>query len=111
MQKYLFTIKLAGKPIRVITDTEVDPYAIFATDTQTIHLHPTVIEDKELYISTLRHELMHALIYVTGVYPLISEEMQEVLIRLMDSFFYDAVETTTKQVESLLEKEATKASQ
>jgi Zn-dependent peptidase ImmA (M78 family) len=110
MRKTLFSLSVAGKKVRVVADSNVEPYAEFDPETNIIRIHPSVIENEVLFFETLRHELGHAVIHITGLFSLMSVEVQEAVIRSMDSFLFPVLPSAEKQVKLVVQKMATKPS-
>jgi Zn-dependent peptidase ImmA (M78 family) len=108
MQKSLFSLTVAGKKVRVIADSNIEPYALFDPETNIIRVHPSVTSDETLFFETIRHELGHAVMHITGLFALMSAEVQEAIIRSMDSFLFPVLPNASKQVDRAIQKMATK---
>ena len=91
------SVNVAGKKLRVKTAIGTD-LGTYSHDDATIHLHPE--QSASSARETLRHEMVHATIAISGVGYALPNGVEEALVRALDSIFFpawEAVETKLKQ--------------
>ena len=93
------SVNVAGKKLRVKTAIGTD-LGTYSHDDAIIHLHPE--QSAASARETLRHEMVHATIAISGVGYALPSGVEEALVRALDSIFFpawEAVETKLKRNE------------
>ena len=94
------SVNVAGKKLRVKTAASTENLGTYSHDDATIHLHPE--QSATSARETLRHEMVHATIAISGVGYALPNGVEEALVRALDSIFFpawEAVETKLKRNE------------
>jgi hypothetical protein len=86
----LFCLNVGGREIPVYLNDEVEPYGEFRSDVYEIHIHPDCLASKELFQRILKHECLHACIYLSGLAWGVTDDIQEMLVRMMDGMGWEA---------------------
>jgi hypothetical protein len=84
------SVQIAGYriPIR-IKDLSGDPYGQYLPDKKVIELDKGTVKDKKLLRETLRHEMVEAALFISGVSWSETYE-QEPIVRALDEIFWPA---------------------
>ena len=86
------SIRIGGKQVKINIVEDLEEYGNFTEDTLTIQLKKA---DAETMRVTLRHELMHAALSISGI-AYIDRLPEEAIVRCFDNLFFPAYEKLTK---------------
>ena len=87
------SIRIGGRQIKIIIVEDLEEYGNFHEDTLTIQLKKA---DAETMRVTLRHELMHAALSISGI-GYIDRLPEEAIVRCFDNLFFPAYDSLTKR--------------
>jgi hypothetical protein len=92
------SVQMAGYriPIR-IKDLGGDPYGQYLPDKKVIELDKDTVKDKKLLRETLRHEMVEAALFISGV-SWSEAYCQEPIVRALDEIFWPAWERVSGKV-------------
>ena len=76
------TIEVLGQTIKVEIKTLKDLYGNFSADKMTICLHDKY--DLETSIQTLLHEMLHAMLAISGQNEMLSADQEEGIVRMLE---------------------------
>jgi hypothetical protein len=89
-------ITIGGKKLTLIW-SEIDDYGSYFHDAGTIVLRSDLKDNPIEALNTLRHELMHAALAISGVGFGLDDEKEEQVVRCMDGIFFPAWEHLLEQ--------------
>lgn len=85
------SISVGGKRIAIKVNNQIDDYGQYHHDAGCIHIGKAALEDEKTTLETIRHELVHAALNISGI--AFSKKLEEeVFVRCMDSIFFPAWE-------------------
>ena len=87
------SIRIGGKQVKITIVDDLEEYGNFTEDTLTIQLKKA---DAETMRVTLRHELMHAALSISGI-AYIDRLPEEAIVRCFDNLFFPAYDSLTKR--------------
>lgn len=87
------SIRIGGRQVKITIVEDLEEYGNFTEDTLTIQLKKA---DAETMRVTLRHELMHAALSISGI-AYIDRLPEEAIVRALDSIFWPAYDSLTKR--------------
>jgi hypothetical protein len=87
------SIRIGGRQVKITIVEDLEEYGNFHEDTLTIQLKKA---DAETMRVTLRHELMHAALSISGI-AYIDRLPEEAIVRCFDNIFFPAWESTHKR--------------
>ena len=87
------SIRIGGKQVKINIVEDLEEYGNFTEDTLTIQLKKA---DAETMRVTLRHELMHAALSISGI-AYIDRLPEEAIVRCFDNLFFPAYDSLTKR--------------
>jgi hypothetical protein len=85
------SVNVAGRRLRVKIAASTDNLGTYSHDDATIQLHPE--QSQASAKETLRHEMLHATLAISGVGYALPAGVEEALVRALDSIFFPAWET------------------
>jgi len=94
------SVTVAGRRLRVKIAADTEDLGAYSHDDATIQLHSD--QSATSARETLRHEMLHATLAISGVGYALPNGVEEALVRALDSIFFpawDAVETKLKRNE------------
>lgn len=86
------SIRIGGRQVKITIVEDLEEYGNFTEDTLTIQLKKA---DAETMRVTLRHELMHAALSISGI-AYIDRLPEEAIVRCFDNLFFPAWEKLCK---------------
>jgi len=89
-------INIAGKKIHLVW-SEISDYGNYFHDEGTIVLRSSLRDNPTAVMDTLRHEMLHATLALSGVGFGMSSKLEEQVVRCMDSIFFPAWEQLLAQ--------------
>lgn len=96
----LKSVSIAGHRIPIRVKDLEDCYGQYLPDSKVIELDKRTLKDKKLLRETLRHEMIEAALYLSGV--AYSEKYeQEPIVRALDELFWPAWTTASKRLDKL----------
>lgn len=87
------SIRIGGRQVKITIVEDLEEYGNFTEDTLTIQLKKA---DAETMRVTLRHELMHAALSISGI-AYIDRLPEEAIVRCFDNLFFPAYDSLTKR--------------
>lgn len=87
------SIRIGGRQVKINIVDDLEEYGNFTEDTLTIQLKKA---DAETMRVTLRHELMHAALSISGI-AYIERLPEEAIVRCFDNLFFPAYDSLTKR--------------
>ena len=91
------SVSIGGQVVKIRVVDDLEDWGQYDYDAQTISLSGRAVAGKE-FVSTLRHEMTHAALWIGGV--AFSEGMEEeAVLRCLDSVFWPAWERVRKRLE------------
>lgn len=100
MRPMLKSVSIAGHRIPIRVKDLEDCYGQYSPDAKIIELDKHTLKDKKLLRETLRHEMVEAALYLSGV--AYSEKYeQEPIVRALDELFWPAWTTASKRLDKL----------
>jgi hypothetical protein len=95
------SVSIAGRRIPVRTrDFGGDPYGQYLPDERVIELDRLTWADPKLLRETLRHEMMEATLFLSGIGWSVAYE-QEPIVRAIDEIFWPAWERADARLRSM----------
>lgn len=94
------SVSVGGKRVRIRVIPELESWGEYHHDEAEIHLAPRTLLKAITLRETLRHELMHAALSISGVGFAESLD-QEAVIRCFDEIFFPAWDTLHKKLTDL----------
>lgn len=96
----LKSVSIAGRRIPVRVKDLEDCYGQYLPDSKVIELDRSLLKDNNHFRETLRHEMVEAALYLSGV--AYSEAYdQEPIVRALDELFWPAWTTVSKRLDKL----------
>lgn len=89
-------VKIGGREIRVVVES-MDEWGTYCHDTATITLSPKTLSKSSILRETLRHEMLHAALQISGV-GFMERYDEEPIVRCMDKIFWPAWDRVRKQL-------------
>ena len=89
-------IEIGGSKIHVVVEP-MEEWGAYCHDTSTITLSPKTIAKKSSLRETLRHEMLHASLQISGV-GFMERYDEEPIVRCMDGVFWPAWERVRKRL-------------
>lgn len=83
------SITIGGKKLSIIW-ADIEEFGTYCHDSACIALSSSLKGDAMTAMDTLRHELMHAALAISGVGFGITQEQEEQIVRCMESIFFPA---------------------
>lgn len=99
----LKSVSIAGHRIPIRVKDLDDCYGQYTPDAKVIEIDRQVIKDKKLLSETLRHEMVEATLYLSGV-AYSDTYNQEPIVRALDELFWPAWTTASKRLDKLTDK-------
>jgi len=90
------SVAICGKTIRFVYEEGMDDFGTYLHDESTIKLAGRVKQNRKLLKDTIRHEMMHAVLWITGV-AFLERFEEETLVRCMDEVFFPVWEKFCKK--------------
>lgn len=87
----LKSITVAGHRVRIKIDPNLNDWAQFDIDEKLISVSLRAMEKEEFLNDTLRHELAHAALRLSGVSFAMSNEVEEAVVRCIEQIFLPAL--------------------
>ena len=90
-------VSIGGKSISVTIDSAMESWGEYHADKGEIRLAARCLTNRKALSETLRHEMLHAALDISGLsyIPAIPEES---LVRALDSIFFPAWDAVAKQI-------------
>ncbi|CAB4156175.1 hypothetical protein UFOVP674_52 [uncultured Caudovirales phage] len=85
------SITIGGHKVSVMW-ADIEDYGTYCHDSSVIALNSNLKDDPITAMTTIRHELMHAALAVSGVGFGVTPEQEEQIVRCMESIFFPAWE-------------------
>lgn len=90
-------VAVGGKKVKIVIDNQLDDYGGYHHDQAEIRISRKALESEKDTMETLRHELVHAALAISGVS--FNERMEEeAIVRCMDSIFFPAWDRLRNQM-------------
>lgn len=86
-----FIVSIAGHRIKVEW-ADIPDYGMYMHDDKKIVLRQDLIDDSTAFVETLRHEMLHAALALSGLSFGMDDTREESLVRCIDSIFFPAWE-------------------
>lgn len=65
------------------------------TDKRVIYVNPSVCKTEKVEWTTLKHEMAHAALYVSGIAYILKGKDEEALVRMLEHILFPALEKAT----------------
>lgn len=78
------SINIMGKKVKIIYKNNNDLHGSFDGDKNIIELDKNLLNDEELYKSTLIHECIHAVLFYSGLNQLLNSKKEEAIVRALE---------------------------
>lgn len=82
-------IEIGGKKVQILW-ADIEDYGNYCHDSAYIALNSSLKGDSITAMDTLRHEMMHAALAISGVGFGITQEQEEQIVRCMETIFFPA---------------------
>ena len=92
------SVQIAGKRIRIRVKDLGDCYGQYLHDEHVIELDRETVKDKRLMLETLRHEMIEAALFLSGV-GWSERYEQEPIVRALDELFWPAWERVLLRIQ------------
>jgi hypothetical protein len=90
-------VVIGGIPIAICIDHDMEHWGEYRSDERKIILSARTLAKASTLRETLRHEMLHAALDISGV-AYLKQFDEEVLVRCIDNIFHPAWEKTRKQL-------------
>jgi len=91
------TLQVAGQDIEVRIVPDLEEYGHYDHDKRIICLAERLLDDDREFFLTLRHELIHASLSISGVAFGLTESTEEQVVRCLDGVFFPAYDNMIEQ--------------
>lgn len=91
-------LKIAGQTIKVRIEKDLDLYGCWYRDEKVIAIGKYVLMDPSQLHSTLRHEMRHAALSLSGVAHALTDIVEEQVVRCMEEIADPAIEEMEKKL-------------
>ena len=89
------SIKLGGHRIKVVIDHDTDDWGEYSRDKKIITISHKCLQNYNLFMETLRHEMVHASLDIAGISYMQNYE-EECIVRCLDNLFFPAYDQVQK---------------
>ena len=90
-------VSIGGKSISVTIDAQMESWGEYHADKGEIRLAIRCLGNAKALSETLRHEILHAALDISGL-SYIKNFEEEALVRCIDTIFFPAWDTVSKQI-------------
>ena len=90
-------VPIGGKVIKVTIDAQMESWGEYHAEKGEIRLAARCLENIKALTETLRHEILHAALDISGL-SYIKNFEEEALVRCIDTIFFPAWDTVAKQI-------------
>lgn len=90
------TVTIGGQSVKLKV-AEMDDWGSYEHDARTITLSSDCLRKRSDLISTLRHEMVHAALHISGV-SFLERYDEEAIVRCFDQIFQPAWDRVTRQL-------------
>ena len=90
-------VSIGGKIIQVTIDSAMESWGEYHADKGEIRLAARCLTNRKALSETLRHEILHAALDISGL-SYIKNFEEEALVRCIDTIFFPAWDTVSKQI-------------
>ena len=94
------SIMLAGHRIKIVIDQDMEDWGEYSHDKKIIIISYKCLQSRNLFMETLRHEMVHAAFNIAGIGHIQNYE-EECIVRCLENLFfpaYDKVKQTFEQM-------------
>lgn len=99
----LKSIKVAGHTVKLKADPKLDDYGQCSGDGMVISVGTHAFDAPKDFKETVRHELAHSALSLSGISYALPDGMEEAIVRCLDNILYPALD----ELEAKLKKQTT----
>lgn len=85
-------LMVAGQPVELRIVEGMEDFGLYEHDKATIHINADLVGNDKEFFTTVRHELLHAALSISGVSFALSSGTEEQIVRCIDQIFFPAYE-------------------